>query len=68
VRLPLKLRGYDSQGVPFEEETSSENLCRNGAAFMTRYDIKIGTDVEIYIPFSNHTPARITRAEYARFP
>ncbi len=30
VRLPLKVRGRDSRGVTFEEETSSENLCRNG--------------------------------------
>jgi len=39
VRLPLKVRGRDSRGVTFEEETSSENLCRNGAAFVTRFDV-----------------------------
>ena len=42
VRLPLRVRGRDSRGVVFEEETSSENLCRSGAAFVTRFDVAIG--------------------------
>src|ERR1700732_1716343 len=51
VRLPLKVRGRDSRGVVFEEETASENLCRNGAAFVTRFDVALGSDLEIRIPF-----------------
>jgi len=43
VRLPLRVRGRDKRGVIFEEETSSENLCRSGAAFMTRFDVAIGS-------------------------
>ena len=57
VRLPLQVRGRDSRGVVFEEETSSENLCRNGAAFLTRFDVAIGTDLEIRIPLSRY-PSR----------
>jgi hypothetical protein len=53
VRLPLKVRGRDARGVTFEEETSSENLCRNGAAFVTRFDVAIGSDLEIWIPQSH---------------
>jgi hypothetical protein len=52
VRLPLKVRGRDAHGFPFEEDTSSENLCRNGAAFVTRFDVAIGSDLEIRIPLS----------------
>jgi PilZ domain len=52
VRLPLTVRGRDSRGVTFVEETSSENLCRGGAAFLTRFDVAVGSDLEIYIPFS----------------
>src|SRR5215467_4881375 len=51
VRLPLTVRGRDSRGVSFVEETSSENLCRGGAAFVTRFDVAVGSDLEIYIPF-----------------
>jgi hypothetical protein len=58
VRLPLKVRGRDSRGVVFEEETSSENLCRSGAAFLTRFDVAIGSDLEIRIPFSNYASRR----------
>ena len=58
VRLPLNVRGRDSRGVTFEEETSSENLCRNGAAFVTRFDVAIGSDLEISIPFSHYAALR----------
>jgi hypothetical protein len=59
VRLPLQVRGRDKRGVIFEEETSSENLCRSGAAFVTRFDVAIGSDLEIRIPFSYYTPRRV---------
>jgi PilZ domain len=52
VRLPLTVRGRDVSGVNFEDETSSENLCRGGAAFVTRFDVAIGSDLEICIPQS----------------
>ncbi len=58
VRLPLKVRGRDARGLAFEEETSSENLCRNGAAFVTRFDVAIGSDLEIRIPLSQHVSRR----------
>lgn len=58
VRLPMRVRGRDSRGVVFEEETSSENLCRSGAAFMTHFDVAIGSDLEIRIPFSYHASRR----------
>jgi len=58
VRLPLKVRGRDARGFAFEEDTSSENLCRNGAAFVTRFDVAIGSDLEIRIPFSHYASRR----------
>jgi hypothetical protein len=58
VRLPLKVRGRDAHGFVFEEDTSSENLCRNGAAFVTHFDVAIGSDLEIRIPFSQYASRR----------
>lgn len=58
VRLPLKVRGRDRRGVLFEEETSSENLSRNGAAFVTRFDVAIGSDLEIRVPMSRYASRR----------
>ena len=58
VRLPLKVRGRDAHGFAFEEDTSSENLCRSGAAFMTRFDVAIGSDLEIRIPLSQYGSRR----------
>ena len=68
VRLPLRVRGRDSRGVAFEESTSSENLCRNGAAFVTRFDVAIGSDLEIRIPNANYnyTPRRPGAPSFAR--
>jgi len=50
VRLPMQVTGRDSRGVSFTEETSSENLCRGGAAFVTRFEVAIGSDLDIRIP------------------
>ena len=61
VRLPMRVRGRDSRGALFEEETSSENLCRGGAAFMTRFDVAIGSNLEIYIPLSYYASRRAER-------
>ena len=66
VRLPLKVRGRDARGFPFEEDTASENLCRNGAAFVTRFDVAIGSDLEIHIPLSNYASRRVDRFAGAR--
>lgn len=58
VRLPLRVRGRDTRGVVFEEETASENLCRGGAAFVTRFDLAVGSDLEIRIPSSYYATQR----------
>jgi hypothetical protein len=50
VHLPIVVRGTDSTGFSFEEHTSSENLCRGGAAFATRYPLDLGIRLEIHIP------------------
>jgi len=52
VRLPIVVRGTDLTGMLFEERTSSENLCRGGAAFTTRYPLNLGSRLEIQIPVS----------------
>ena len=66
VRLPLKVSGRDSHGFAFEEDTSSENLCRNGAAFVTRFDVAVGSDLEIRIPFSQYSSRRAAGAALSR--
>ena len=50
VHLPIVVRGSDLTGMSFEERTSSENVCRGGAAFTTRYPLNLGSMLEIKIP------------------
>ena len=50
VHLPIVVRGTDLTGFSFEERTSSENLCRGGAAFTTHYPLNLGSQLEIRIP------------------
>ena len=64
VHLPMQISGRDRRGVIFNEETQSENLCRNGAAFVTRFDVALGTDLEIRIPLSQQAMRR-TDADFA---
>jgi hypothetical protein len=58
VRLPLRVSGRDARGFSFEEDTASENLCRSGVAFRTRFDVAIGSSLEIRIPVQGHAPRR----------
>jgi hypothetical protein len=60
----MRVSGRDSRGVIFEEETSSENLCRSGAAFVTRFDVAIGSNLEIRIPLSYYASRR-TETDFA---
>jgi len=64
VRLPMQVTGRDSRGVIFTEETSSENLCRGGAAFVTRFEVPLGADLDIRIPMS-HQGWRREDADFA---
>src|ERR1700739_4279668 len=50
VRVPLRVRACDAREFAFEEDTASENLCRGGAAFRTRFDVAIGSSLQIHIP------------------
>ena len=58
VRLTLRVRGRDTRGFAFEEDTSSENLCRGGAAFRTRFDVAVGSNLEIRIPMQGGATRR----------
>ena len=58
VRLPLRVKGRDARGFAFEEDTASENLCRSGAAFRTRFDVAIGSNLEIRIPLQGPAARR----------
>jgi hypothetical protein len=64
VRLPMQVSGRDLRGVVFTEETSSENLCRNGAAFVSRFEVAIGCDLDIRIPQS-HPAWRREESDFA---
>src|SRR5271170_8028505 len=58
VRLPLRVKGRDARGFAFEDDTASENLCRSGVAFRTRFDVAIGSNLEIRIPKQAYTAKR----------
>ena len=63
VRLPLRVWGKDTRGFAFEEDTSSENLCRSGAAFRTRFDVAIGSNLQIRIPL-NGSLLRLSESDF----
>jgi hypothetical protein len=63
VHLPMWVRGRDCDGMQFEESTASENLCRSGAAFVTRYNLDLGADLEITIPLAR--PGNAAEKDFA---
>ena len=64
VRLPVQVRGRDRYGMDFEEITSSQNLCRNGAAFTVHCDVDPGAELDIVIPTSRQS-GRANEREFA---
>jgi len=50
MRLPMQVRGMDTDGATFEERTRSVNICRGGVAFVTRRKLGAGASLEIRIP------------------
>ncbi len=63
VRLPIRVRGTDRDGVPFEEQTESENVCRSGTAFATTHELDPGAELEITIPLPKQ--GRETETDFA---
>jgi hypothetical protein len=61
----MQVTGRDTRGVFFTEETSSENLCRGGAAFVTHFDLSIGADIDIRIPTSSQQAWKREDANFA---
>jgi len=49
VHLPVRVRGANRSGRPFDELTTSQNVCRNGVAFATLQDLLPGANLEIEI-------------------
>ena len=57
VHLPVEVRGTDRSGARFDERTTSEDVCRAGAAFHLSRELEVGSDVEILIPRAGRQPA-----------
>jgi hypothetical protein len=56
VKLPVRIRGVDPEGVRFEEATRTENVCRSGLAITIRHSVAPGTILEISIPVPPRGP------------
>ena len=50
VTLPMLVRGHDVHGNAFEDTTSSYNVSRDGASFLTTREFKLGQTLELIIP------------------
>lgn len=49
VSLSLLVRGYDIYGSAFEDATSSYDISREGASFLTWRELQIGQEVELIL-------------------
>ena len=50
VTLPLLVRGQDIHGHAFEDTTSSYNVSRDGASFLTTRELAMGQPLALIIP------------------
>lgn len=58
VSLPLLVRGRDVYGAAFEDTTSSYNVSREGASFLTHRELEVGQPLELVLV--RRPPARET--------
>lgn len=49
VSLPLLVRGRDIYGAAFEDTTSSYNVSREGASFLTHRELEVGQSLELIL-------------------
>jgi PilZ domain-containing protein len=49
VALEMRIRGTDSQGFPFDEATSSEDVSRGGCCFHASHEVQLGATMELEI-------------------
>ena len=54
VSIPIKVKWADSKGNRFEEVTKSINVSSDGALFLLKYPLKMGTMLELSLPLPRH--------------
>jgi len=57
IRVPLRVRGIRSDGTPFEEDTSLENLSVRGAFFLLDNDPNANEPLQVEIRVATGTSA-----------
>src|SRR3990172_11802696 len=64
VTLPLLVRGQDIHGHAFEDTTSSYNVSRDGASFLTTRELAMGQPLALIIPRPPLRPERVSHAHF----
>jgi hypothetical protein len=54
VSIPIRVKGLDSEGIRFEELTKSINVSSDGAYFVLKYRLKMGSLLELSLPLPRH--------------
>ncbi len=58
VHLPVEVHGVDRTGARFQERTTSEDVCRNGVAFLLVHELEVDVQLELSIPLPRRGAAR----------
>ena len=54
VNLPIRVRWVDENGNRLEEVTKSINVSSDGAIFLLKFPLKMGTRLELSLPLPRH--------------
>jgi hypothetical protein len=54
VGIPIRVKGVDSEGIRFEELTKSINVSSDGAFFILKYHLKMGSLLKLSLPLPRH--------------
>lgn len=54
VNIPIRVKWADANGKRFEEVTKSINVSSDGAIFLLKHPLKMGTLLELSLPLPRH--------------
>jgi hypothetical protein len=66
LKVPIKVKGSDVQGNPFEEQTESLDISANGVAFFLKQRVRVTSSLELTVSQPNSPDVVERRAKVIR--
>lgn len=66
MNVPIKVKGSNVQGTPFEEQTESVDISSNGVAFFLKQRVRVTSSLELLLTRPNSSEVFEQRGQVVR--